>query len=156
MAVLVGVAIAFLATDTGQAWADDDVVRCRLFEIKATKDKKGIDPQLKPLRRKLSKPPFDSWTSFKLLAKHQKDAPRMKALQLKLVPGGKLTLLYRDRSERKGKKARIRLSFTLDDKSGKRIADLTVKLDSGDFNLIGGGRAKDGAAYILATACKAP
>lgn len=133
-----------------------DVAKCKILEIKATKDPKGgIDSELKPLKAKLERPPFDSWKSFKVLAKHQKQVERMKALELKLVPGGKLSLLYRDLSATKGKKPRLRLSFTLDDKSGKRIAEYTIKLDSGDYNLIGGGRLKGGAAYILATTCQA-
>ncbi len=152
--LLLVIAGVFLMANSNTAQADDDQALCRMFEIKATKSKGGIDPALKPLRKKLSKPPFDSWSSFKLLAKHNQKIEKGKAFELKLAPGGKLTLLYRDRSSSPGKKDRLRLSFQLDDKKGKRIADLTVKLDSGDFNLIGGGRLADGAAYILATACK--
>jgi len=147
------VIVAALAVMGGSsAWAGD-AADCHIFEIKASKGKAEVDPALEPLRKKLSKPPFDSWTSFKLMAKHDQQVERMKALELKLAPGGKLSLLYRDLISAPGKKPRLRLSFTLDDKSGKRVADLTVKLDSGDYNLIGGGSLPEGAAYILATTC---
>ena len=146
------VALSVLVAYSSSAWAQDSAT-CKIFEIKATKGKGGIDPALKPLKKKLSQPPFDSWTSFKLMAKHDKKVERMKALELKLAPGGKLSLLYRDRTEAPGKKSRLRLTFTLDDKTGKRIFDMTLKLDSGAFNLIAGGRLPDEAAYILATAC---
>jgi hypothetical protein len=149
------VVIAGLMFGSSEASAAPEKADCQLFEIKATKDPKGgIDPALKPLAKKLSKPPFDSWKSFKLLAKHAQKVERMKPLELKLAPGGKLTLLYRDRIAERGKKPRLRLSLTLDSKSGKRVADLTIQLDSGDYNLIGGGTLPDKAAYILATTCK--
>ncbi|MBT8493053.1 MAG: hypothetical protein KJO07_08340 [Deltaproteobacteria bacterium] len=156
MAQLVALVVfAGLTFGSVEANAAPDKADCQLYEIKATKDPKGgVDPALKPLAKKLSKPPFDSWKSFKLLARHKKTVERMKALELKLKPGGKLTLLYRDLISAPGKKPRLRLSLTLDSKSGKRVADLTIKLDSGDYNLIGGGTLPGGAAYILATTCK--
>lgn len=154
--VWAGAIAVVMALGAGSASAAPETASCKIFEIKATKDgKKGIAKELAPLRKKLSRPPFDSWKSFEVLAMHAETIERMKALELKLVPGGELSLLYRDLISSKGKKPRLRLSFTLDDKDGKRIADLTVKLDSGDYNLIGGGRLEGGAAYILATTCRA-
>jgi hypothetical protein len=131
-------------------------IKCQVYEIKASNDDTGVDAALKPLAKKLKKPPFSSWKSFKLLKKHDKDIAKMKALSLGLVPGGKLSLLYRDKTAQEGKKVRLRLTFTLDDKAGKRKVDGTINLDSGDYYLIGGDSLKGGGTYILAISCSAP
>ncbi|HLU67968.1 MAG TPA: hypothetical protein VKZ63_16900 [Kofleriaceae bacterium] len=129
---------------------------CSIFEIEASNGKPGVDPALRPLERKLKKPPFSSWKTFKLLKKHDKKLQMMKQLSLPLVTGSKLGLLYRDKSDDKGKKVRLRLGFTLDDKDGKRKVDGTIKLDSGDYYLIGGDELKGGGTYIVAVTCTAP
>ena len=77
----------------------------------------------------------------------------MRAENITLVPGDKLSLLYRDRSDTKGEKTRLRLSFTVDAKDGTRQSDATIKLDSGDFYMYGGKPLKDGATFIAAVAC---
>ena len=50
----------------------------------------------------------------------------MKALNLALVTGGKLALLFRGASGGQSNKARLRLTFALDDKNGKRKLDGTI------------------------------
>jgi hypothetical protein len=129
---------------------------CQVFEIKASNDDGGVDDALKPLARKLKKPPFSSWKTFKLLKKHDKTVEKMKALSLALVTGSKLALLFRGASGGQPSKVRLRLSFALDDKSGKRKVDGTINLDSGDYSLIGGDSIEGGGTYILAVSCRAP
>jgi hypothetical protein len=133
-------------------------VDCAIYEMAASDDgKPDVDPALRPLQRKLKKPPFSSWTSFKLLKKHDLQAIKMKALVLPLFTGSKLSLLYRDQSADPGKKVRLRVTFTLDDKNGKRKLNSTLNLDSGDFSLIGGdSKLQDGATYIVAVSCRVP
>lgn len=133
-------------------------VDCSIYEIAASDGKPEVDPALRPLQKKLKKPPFSSWKTFKLLKKHDKQAIRMKALTLPLVTGSKLSLLYRDQSANQGKKIRLRLTFTLDDKNDKRKLNGTLNLDSGDFSLIGGDWDKlpDGGTYIVAVSCRVP
>jgi hypothetical protein len=133
------------------AAAKDDAT-CEILEIKASNEADEIDPALKPLARKLKKPPFSAWKRFSLLKKHQRVAAKMKAVDVDLVPGGKLSLLYRELSA--GKKPRLRLQFTLDDKTGKRLFNGTVNLDAGDYSLIGGEPLEDDATYILGVTCK--
>jgi hypothetical protein len=128
---------------------------CEIFEIKASNDEGGVDPALKPLGRKLKKPPFSSWKSFKLLKRHDKSVERMKALNLGLVTGSKLALLFRGASGGQTNKTRLRLTFTLDDKNGKRKLDGTINIDSGDYSLIGGDSIEQGGTYIVAVSCKA-
>lgn len=145
--VALGIAIA-----PGEAHAADDAT-CQVYEIKASNGAGGVDPALRGLAKKLGKPPFSSWKTFELLKKHDRGIEQMKAFEVGLVPGGKLSLLYRDRSDPEGKKPRLRLSFTLDDKAGKRKLDGTIKLDSGDYYLIGGDELEGGGTYILAVSC---
>jgi hypothetical protein len=133
-------------------------VDCAIYEMAASNGATVVDPALRPLQKKLNKPPFSSWKTFKLLKKHDKQAVRMKALNLPLVTGSKLSLLYRDQISNQGKKVRLRVTFTLDDKNDKRKLNSTLNLDSGDFSLIGGDWDKlaDGATYIVAVSCRVP
>ena len=77
----------------------------------------------------------------------------MHAKTVSLAKGGKLSMLYRDRVDTKGKKTRLRLSFTIDDSEGSRQSDVTIKLDSGTYYMSGGRPLKNGGTYILAAAC---
>lgn len=133
-------------------------VDCAIYEMAASDGKPDVDPALKPLQKKLKKPPFSSWKTFKLLKKHDRQALRMKALTLALQTGSKLSLLYRDQTADQGKKVRLRVTFTLDDKTGKRKLNSTLNLDSGDFSLIGNEADKlpDGGTYIVAVSCRVP
>lgn len=133
-----------------------DRADCTVLEIRASNDDGGIDPALRPVAKKLKRPPFSSWKSFRLLKKHSRQVVKMKALELRLVSGGRMALLYRESVPAKKNKTRLRLSLTLDDKNGKRKLDLTIKLDSGDYHLIGGDPLEGGATYVLATSCSAP
>lgn len=131
-----------------------DQAACKIFEIKATNEPGGVDPALRPLARKLKKPPFSSWKTFRLLKRHDQVLQRMKQLDLKLVTGSRMGLLYREKSGGKQTKVRLRLSFTLDDKHGKRKLDGTINVDSGDYYLIGGDEV-EGGTYIVAVSCTA-
>jgi hypothetical protein len=144
-----------LALVPESARADGDTAACRIFEIRASNDEGPIDRDLKPLERKLKRPPFSSWKKFELLKRQDRTLARNTSVNLKLVPGGRLSLLFRDLTREQGKKPRLRLTFTLDDKGGKRKLDGTINLDSGDHYLIGGDELADGGTYILAIGCQA-
>lgn len=149
---------AAAATQTPAVPPAPQQVDCTIYEMAASTGNPNVDPALRPLQKKLKKPPFSSWTSFKLLKKHDEQAVKMKALVLPLYTGSKLSLLYRDTSSSQGKKVRLRVTYTLDDKNGKRKLNSTLNLDSGDFSLIGGDWDKlpDGATYIVAVSCRVP
>jgi hypothetical protein len=146
------------AQPAAQPAAAPQQVDCSIYEMAASDGKPEVDPALRPLQKKLKKPPFSSWKTFKLLKKHDQQAVRMKALVLPLVTGSKLALLYRDQITNQGKKVRLRVTFTLDDKNGKRKLNSTLNLDSGDFSLIGGDwdKLQDGGTYIVAVSCRVP
>lgn len=135
------------------ARAESSSVDCAIFEIKASSDGVGIDKELKPLEKKLSRGPFKAWKRFQKLAIHQKKLVRMRAAETKLVPG-KLSVLYKGTIQAKGRKDRVRLSLTIDDKNGKRVIDTGTEQDSGDYFLIVDGRLRiPGGDYILALSC---
>jgi hypothetical protein len=151
----IGLALGLLG---GQpAHADEPKADCEVHEIQAHNGEGGIDPALKPLARKLQKPPFSGWKSFRLLAKHELALTQKQPAGLGLATGGKMTLLYREKVEAKGKKPRLRLSVNLDDAKGKRTLDATTLVDSGDVWLIGGepmaGEKNPDATYVVAIAC---
>ena len=137
------------------ARAESGAVDCAIFEIKASNVGEGIDKELKPLQKKLSKGPFKAWKRFQKLAIHNKKLAHMRAAEAKLVPG-KLSVLYKGTIQVKGRKDRVRLSLTIDDKGGKRVIDTGTEQDSGDYFLIVDGRLRiSGGDYILALSCVA-
>lgn len=152
-----GAAAATQATPD-QPPAAPQQVDCAVYEMAASDGKPDVDPALKPLQKKLKKPPFSSWKTFKLLKKHDKQAVKSKVLTVALHTGSKLSLLYRDQSAAQGKKLRLRVTFTLDDKNDKRKLNSTLNMDSGDLLLIGNEADKlaDGGTYIVAVSCRVP
>ncbi len=143
----------FLLLGAWSGVANADAAKCDVFEIKATNDEGGVAPELKALKKKLARPPFSAWKSFKLVKKHATKATLMKSVSLKLSAGGKLGLLYKERSDAKGHKPRLRVVMTLDNAQGKRKAEITLKFDSGDFSLVGQDAGKDGSTRVLAIRC---
>lgn len=129
-------------------------VACTFLEIKASASGAGIDADLKPLAGKLEKPPFSAWKSFSLVARHPLTLALMKAEDVPLKLGGKLGVLFRQRSQAAGKKDRVSLSLALDDKSGKRALDTKVHVDEGDYFVIVIGQSADGG-QLLAFSCTA-
>jgi len=138
---------------TAPAAHADTAVPCTVFEIEAsTSDAPAVDPELKPLEKKLKKPPFSSWNTFKRLGAHQVNLELMKAATLELVHG-KAGLLLREVTARSPKKTRVSLGITLDDAQGKRVADSKVAVDAGDYLVIG--RSLPGnKGQLIALTCK--
>jgi hypothetical protein len=125
---------------------------CTFLEIKASAAGSGIDAALKPLAKKLEKPPFSGWNSFSLAASHPKTLAHMRAEDVPLKLGGKLNALFRQHTQPEGKKRRVSLSLALDDKSGKRALDTKVHVDEGDYFVIVLGQSADGG-QLLAFSC---
>ena len=156
LAIALALAGTVVLAGHGRAWAEPPA-DCTVFEIKASNPAKGgIDPALKPLEKKLQKGAFKAWKRFDMLAKHQSKVTRMKAEEVALVPG-KLSVLLRGVVREEGRKARLRLSITVDDKAGKRLINTGTEQDSADYFLIVDGRLViPGGDYILALSCVAP
>ena len=138
LAVTAGLATPALAGD-----AD-----CNFIEISATNEKAGsIDGDLKPLEKKLKKPPFTAWNTFKKLSAGTTALTRNKAESIKLKQGG-ASLMLRDRTEKK-----VELTVAWDGADGKRLLDAKTASKSGDWLLLVGTNAKDDG-HILALTCK--
>ena len=115
----------------------DGGVTCAIIEIEAsTSDPPAMDSALKPLERKLRKPPFSSWNNFKQLGAHTLALEPMKSGALDLVHG-KASLILREVATGGGKKPRISLGVTLDDETGKRVLDSKLSVDAGDYLVVG-------------------
>jgi hypothetical protein len=131
----------------------DSPVACNVMEIEAsTSNAAAIDGDLKPIEKKLKKPPFSSWNTFKSLGGHQITLEPMKAGTLTLVHG-KASLLLREVTARAPKKTRIGLGVTLDDADGKRVFDSKLSVDAGDY-LVVARSMKGNKAQLLAMSCK--
>jgi hypothetical protein len=158
---ITGLTAALLVAVAGRvapAHAQGGRVTCEVFEVEAETTPDGkIAPELTKLASKLKKPPFSAWNTFKLIKKHDQPLELKKPAEVALAPGGKMTLLLRERVDEKGKKTRLRISMTMDDRNGKRTLDYTSVYDSGDVTLIGGEPLPDRpkSTYVLGVTCKA-
>jgi hypothetical protein len=129
------------------------VANCTLTEILATTEKKGIDPKLKKLEPKLTKPPFTSWDTFKLLGEPTAKAEKDKPTTISLATKGKLTLLLKDKIETRGGKARLRIGIDIDDKAGKRAVSTVMVFGTGEVHFPFVGEPYPPGVYILAINC---
>lgn len=124
---------------------------CSYIEIAATnaKDVKdaSIDPDLKPLEKKLKKPPFTAWNTFKKLSAGTSALTKNKPDTLKLKQGT-ASLMLRDRTEK-----RVELTVTMDNAAGKRVLEAKPAFKAGDWLLLVGTNAKDDG-HILGLTCK--
>jgi hypothetical protein len=111
-----------------------------------------MDGDLKSIEKKLKKPPFSSWNTFKSLGSHAITLEPMKPGTLTLVHG-KAGLLLREVTSRAPKKTRISLGVTLDDADGKRVFDSKVNVDAGD-SLVVARSMKGNKAQLVAISCK--
>jgi hypothetical protein len=129
------------------AFAGD--AECTYVEIAATnaKDAGAIDPALKPLEKKLRKPPFTAWNTFKQLQSGSASLTKNKAESIKLKEGAS-SLMLRDRSEK-----RVELTVTMDGSDGKRVLEAKPAFRAGDWLLLVGTNAKDDG-HILGLTCK--
>jgi hypothetical protein len=131
----------------------DTSIACTVVEIEASSgDAPAMDSELKPLEKKLKKPPFSSWNTFKQLGAHAVTLEVMKASNLTLTHG-KAQLLLREVTAKGAKKTRIALGISLDDADGKRVLDSKVAVDAGDY-LVVGRSLKGNRGHLLAMNCK--
>ena len=120
---------------------------CNYLEIEASSGKAPqIDPELKPLEKKLTKRPFSSWNVFHKLSTGEFKLVQLKPESLKLQKGA-ATLLLRDRVEK-----RLELTIAIDGSDGKRWLDTKQSVSVGDWPMWVHTIGEDG--HILALTCK--
>jgi hypothetical protein len=139
-------AVVMVAALAGPAFAGD--AECEYIEIAATNVKDGaIDGDLKLLEKKLKKPPFSSWNTFKKLSNGPLSLTKLKAEALKLKQGA-ASVMLRDRTEK-----RVEMTVTVDNAKGKRVLEAKPASKAGDWLLLVVTNAKDDG-HILALTCK--
>ena len=139
-------ALAVLVATSAVARADEKA-DCDYLEIAASNGKApAIDGELKPLDKKLKKPPFASWNTFHKLSGGPVALVKQKADALKLAQGG-ASILLRDRGEKK-----LELTVTIDGADGKRVLDNKQSVPIGEWSMFVHTAKDDG--HILALTCK--
>lgn len=112
----------------GQARADL-TASCEFLEISARSgDKPAIDGELRPLEKKLKKPPFSTWNQFKLLSHAQKALAKKKPEPIGLKTGSATATLIEIVD-----KSKVRLTVTMNDARGKEVANNTATVEAGDY-----------------------
>jgi hypothetical protein len=143
MRFAVALAVMVLA---GTAHADDKS-DCSYLEIAATNGKApSVDPDLKDLDKKLKKPPFTSWNTFRKLSSGPVALVKQKPNALKLAQGA-ASIVLRDRNDK-----RVELSITIDGADGKRVLDNKQSMAVGDWSVWVHNVKDDG--HILALTCR--
>ncbi len=142
------VALAVIVAATRFAAADNgEKAECSYLEITASMTKSpAMDPELKPLEKKLKKPPFSSWNTFHKLSGGPVALSKQKSEALKLAQGA-ASILMRDRSEKA-----INLSVVIDGADGKRVLENKQSMTAGDWSVWVHNVKDDG--HILALTCK--
>ena len=115
-----------------------------------------MDPKLKKLEHKLTKPPFNGWDTFKLLGEPAVKAEKDKPAGVTLATKGKLTLLLKDKLVAQGGKARLRVGIDVDSKDGKRTLSTVMVFGTGEVHFPVAGEPFDKGVYILALSCATP
>jgi len=138
----------------GGTAAADATASCDAVEIAATKSKDpSISPELKPLEKRLSKPPLSGWNSFKLLSRSDLTLELMKTSTTKLS-SGQVSVILREIDQREGKRPRLTLGITMDGQSGKRIVETKVTVDVGDYTVVGETLAPNNDGHFVIMTCK--
>jgi len=147
MKLLAAAAVATFALACPRAARADVVADCNFLEITATTAATpAIDPELKPLEKKLKKPPFSAWNNFHKLTVGTVHLVQHKAEPLHLSQGA-ASLLLRDRAA-----ARIDWTISVDGADGKRVIDTKQSVNAGDWTVVGHNVKDDG--HILALTCR--
>ena len=148
--IAAGLAIAVAALAGAPRPARADVTAdCDFLEISArTGEPPAIDGELRPLEKKLKKPPFSAWNQFKLLGHTQKALAKKKPEPLGLKTGSATATLVETVD-----KSKVRLTVTIDDAKGKRVVNNTTAVEAGDY-VIYGYPLPGNEGHLLSVTCK--
>ncbi|MGE0548961.1 MAG: hypothetical protein AB7O24_27000 [Kofleriaceae bacterium] len=131
------------------AIADEPSVSAAIIEVSATSGKERVvDPDLKPLEKKLKQAPFASWNQFRVLMKTQKTLVKKKAEPLKLKVGSATITLVEIVD-----KSKCRINATMSDDKGKQILSNTSAVEAGDY-VVYGHPLPNNDGHLLAVTCK--
>jgi hypothetical protein len=149
LAIMVVAVLAVLAAGAPRAHADV-TADCEFLEISAKAgDKPSIDGELRPVEKKLKKPPFSSWNQFKLLSRSQKSLPKKKAESVPLKIGAATVTLIEIVD-----KSKVRLAITMDDDKGKQVVNNTSTVEAGDYVMYVHPTGNGNDGHLLSLSCK--
>jgi hypothetical protein len=118
--------------------------------LHATNDNSGIDPKLGKIPA-LSKPPFSSYNSYKLLTHTTQPLAKGMSSLFNLPTGRQLQLLYKDviAPHKQGLHTRFLISASIQSPAGKSFLPLVeVKANPGEWFWVGGQEYHGGALFI--------
>ena len=127
--------------------AADANPECNYLEIAAsTASSASVDPDLKPLEKKLKKPPFASWNAFHKLSGGALVLVKLRPEALMLARGA-ATVVLRDRNDK-----RIEIAIAIDSSEGTRVLDTKQSVALGDWSVWVHNVKDEG--HIVALTCK--
>lgn len=131
----------------------DDPVSCVIRSIYGTaKEATGIDKQLSFLHRQLSRPPFSSFKTLKLLEEKNLEVPPGQMRQLSLPSGKILRLTYKDMLIGSKKKPRLRFNLSITPpKEKKFLPSTTFTLVNRGTLLVAGENFQQGTMIVGVT-----
>lgn len=145
LAILIAIALTTAATRA----AADVTAECQFLEMSAKAgDKPLIDGELKPVEKKLKKPPFSAWNQFKLLSSSKKALSKKKAEPVSLKVGAATVTLIEIVD-----KSKVRLTVTMDDEKGKQVVNNTTTVEAGDY-LMYVHSMSNNDGHLLSLTCK--
>jgi len=143
------VAIGCVLLGAPRAARAEATTECELFEISAKAgDKPAIDAALKPVEKKLKKPPFSTWNQFKLLSQSKRPLTKKKPESIPLKVGSATVTLVEIVD-----KSKVRLTVTMDDEKGKQVANNTTTVEAGDYMIYVHPLANNDG-HLLSLTCK--
>ena len=118
--------------------------------LHATNDNSGIDPRIGNIPA-LSKPPFSSYNSYKLLDRTATPLKKGEAAPLKLPTGRELRLVYKDviQAQKQGDPPRYVITASIEAANGNSFLPLVeVNAKPGEVFWVGGQEYKGGSLFI--------
>jgi hypothetical protein len=119
--------------------------------LHATNDSSGTDPKLLQKLPALSKPPFSSYNSYKLLTHSAQPLARGLSSLFNLPTGRQLQLVYKDvlPPKKQGLHPRYLVSASIQSPAGKSFLPLVeVKANPGEWFWVGGQEYHGGTLFI--------
>jgi hypothetical protein len=126
------------------------IIASEVMVIHGTNGNSGIDPKLGKMTA-LSKPPFSSYNSYKLISHTAQPLAKGQPSLLNLPTGRQLQLVYRDLAppQKPGASARYLVAASIQSPNGKSFLPLVeVKANPGEWFWVGGQEYQGGSLFI--------
>jgi hypothetical protein len=121
-----------------------------LWILHGTNDNSGIDPKLGKMPA-LSKPPFSSYNSYKLIGQAKQSLAKGTAVPYTLPTGRELRIVYKDvlQPQKQGDPLRYVITASIQKPDGKSFLPLVeVSAQAGEMFFVGGQEFKGGSLFI--------